>query len=82
MGRKPKECNMKVVLMNDPPDFKSIPEPIMRRFCRALTDATLKWLEEEEQKKMQRADNAMSAAEREVLEGWENKSVKQLKGIS
>ena len=82
MGRRPKECNMKVVWMNDPPDFKSIPEPIMRRFCRALTDATLKWLEEEEQKKMNRADNAMSTAQREVLECWETRSVKTLVEIS
>ena len=38
--------------------------------------------EEEEQKKMNRADNAMSTAQREVLECWETRSVKTLVEIS
>lgn len=57
MGRRPKECNMKVVLMNKPPTPEQIPEYAMRSFARALIRATEEWLEEKEKNREKNPEN-------------------------
>ena len=75
MGREPIECNLKVVFMNEPPRVEDIPEHVMRRFCRALTKATIQWLEE---KKAAEQAALRKAAAQNTLDALEGRLFKQV----